>query len=212
SRCRPRPRAPACSDLPDGREVEVEDGFRLHPLGAVLLPDADDLTEDRHVEAVALGLGVDLLDVLGDLGLVLLQALNPLDDRLELGLRRGVQDVGAVAVVADPRHQAAALGLRTRFGLAGALGSAASASRAPRARRPCEDRNFAGRRSGWACCAWMMATVARRASCFRSPRVSRADWPSGRLTHRQAFRRLPGRPLRKLLRSSAGVSVPTTLA
>ena len=56
----------------------------------VLLADADDLAEHLGVEPVALGLGVDLLDVVGDGPLFLLHALDALDERAELVLRDGI--------------------------------------------------------------------------------------------------------------------------
>mgnify|MGYP000650373074 CR=1 FL=1 len=40
------------SNLSDGREVEVEDGFLFQPLGAVLFADADHLAQDLHVARV----------------------------------------------------------------------------------------------------------------------------------------------------------------
>ena len=67
----------------EGLEVELHDGVFLGPLGRRLLPDRDDLAQDADVEAVGLGLAIDFLDVVGN-PLVLLQALDPLDQRLEL--------------------------------------------------------------------------------------------------------------------------------
>ncbi len=46
----------------------------------------DHLAQHLDVEAVALGLGEDFLDLLGDLRPFLLEALDALDDGLELAL------------------------------------------------------------------------------------------------------------------------------
>src|SRR5262249_16182957 len=56
----------------------------------ILLADADDLPQHLGVEAVALGLGVNLLDVVGDGPLLLLHALDALDEGADLVLRHAV--------------------------------------------------------------------------------------------------------------------------
>lgn len=56
---------------------------------------ADDDAKHLHVIALAFGLGENLLDVVLDGGLVLFQALDPLDDGAQPALGRGVQDVGS---------------------------------------------------------------------------------------------------------------------
>src|SRR5690606_35800754 len=74
---------PSASNLADGGQVEVEDRLFLLALDLVLLAKAHDLADHLGVVALALGLGEDLLDVVGDRGLVLLEALDALDDRLQ---------------------------------------------------------------------------------------------------------------------------------
>ena len=67
-------------------QVEVEQRLLLLPLGDVLLAEPDDRAERLGVEAVALGLGVDFLDVVGERLLLLLEPLDALDDGSELVL------------------------------------------------------------------------------------------------------------------------------
>jgi len=54
--------------------------------GLVELPHANDLAHDLGVESGAFGLGIDLFDVLAKGALFFLQALDALDERLELVL------------------------------------------------------------------------------------------------------------------------------
>ena len=49
----------------NGVKVEAEQAVALVTLLLVLLPEPDDLLQDLHVEAVTLGLGVDVLLILG---------------------------------------------------------------------------------------------------------------------------------------------------
>jgi hypothetical protein len=70
-------------------EIEVGQRLLLVALGLVLLAQADDLAEDLDVEAFALGLVEDALHVGGDRGLVLLQALDALDEALQPALGGG---------------------------------------------------------------------------------------------------------------------------
>ena len=70
--------------LTDGLQIEVEDRLLLGPLIGVALADGDDLAQHLDVVAVALGLGVDLLDVVGDGLLLFLETLDALHDALEL--------------------------------------------------------------------------------------------------------------------------------
>ena len=79
----------------EGLHVELQDGFFLLPLGMVLLAQGDDLAQGLHVEAGAFGFGIDVLDIAGEAGLFLLQALDALDEALELvGGNRGGIDGG----------------------------------------------------------------------------------------------------------------------
>jgi len=50
----------------------------------VALAQGDDLAQHLGVEAGALGLGIDVLDVAADAGLLLLEAFDALDEGLEL--------------------------------------------------------------------------------------------------------------------------------
>src|SRR5579862_9337068 len=77
------PRSSASSD-PDRGEIEAEDFLFLTPLVAVLLADGDDLAHDLDVEPVALGLGVDVLDVFGKRLLLLLEPLDALDEAAQM--------------------------------------------------------------------------------------------------------------------------------
>ena len=61
------------------RLVEVEQRLLLGAVGAVQFPEPNDLAHGFHVEAVALGLGVDLADVGGQRRLLFFQALDALD-------------------------------------------------------------------------------------------------------------------------------------
>ena len=66
------------------REIKVEDRLLLHPLVAVLFADRHDLAHDFHIEAVGLGLAVDVLDVVGQRLLLLLEPLDPLDEGAQM--------------------------------------------------------------------------------------------------------------------------------
>ena len=63
-------------------QVEIEHRFLFLALVGVLLAERDHLAQDLGVEAVALGLGVDFLDVGGDRLLLLLKPLDALDQEL----------------------------------------------------------------------------------------------------------------------------------
>src|SRR5713101_9931896 len=67
----------------EGTLVDVEQGFLLVEIILVHPPDADDLAHCLGVEAGALGLGVDLLDVGRERALFLLEPLDPLDERAQ---------------------------------------------------------------------------------------------------------------------------------
>src|ERR1700674_2396233 len=64
--------------------VGFENGLLLGALVGVLLAQTHDRAQRLDVEAVALGLGVDVANVVGDGLLLLLQPLDTLDDGLEL--------------------------------------------------------------------------------------------------------------------------------
>ena len=64
--------------------VGLEHGLLLAALVGVLLAQADDGAQRLDVEAVALGLGIDVADVVGGRLLFLLEPLDALDDGLEL--------------------------------------------------------------------------------------------------------------------------------
>src|SRR5687768_2779721 len=67
--------------------IEVEDRLGLLPFIGVLLPDANHLAHDLGVEAVALGFGENVADIVRDALLFLLQPLDPLDEGSELARR-----------------------------------------------------------------------------------------------------------------------------
>src|SRR6478609_5964624 len=83
----PRAKSPCrmLSDrLADRLQIEVEDRLFLLALFEIALAQRDDLAQHLDVVAVALGLGIDLLDVVGDRLLLFLEALDALHDALEL--------------------------------------------------------------------------------------------------------------------------------
>ena len=67
-------------------EVEVKQRFHFLPLVAVLLAQADDLAHHLDVIAIALGFGVDILDVVGNGFLLFLEALDALNEGTELSI------------------------------------------------------------------------------------------------------------------------------
>ena len=67
--------------------VGFQDGFLFRPLVGVLLAQAHDGAQRLDVEAVALGLGIDVADVVRDGLLLFFQPLDALDDGLELIFR-----------------------------------------------------------------------------------------------------------------------------
>ncbi len=76
------------SDHAERVHVGFDDGLVLAALIDILLAQPHDDPQRLHVEAVALGLGVDVLDVVGDRLLLFLQPLHALDEGLELVLRK----------------------------------------------------------------------------------------------------------------------------
>jgi len=56
------------------------------PIGRVLLAELDQRADCRHVEAAALGLGVDLLDVVGEVGFLSFETFDSLHDGFQLVL------------------------------------------------------------------------------------------------------------------------------
>src|SRR6266446_9050928 len=64
--------------------IGFENGLLLGALVGVLLAQTHDRAQRLDVEAVALGLGVDVADIVGDDLLLLLQPLDALDAGLEL--------------------------------------------------------------------------------------------------------------------------------
>src|SRR4029453_8775716 len=63
--------------------IDVEQRLLLVEIILVHSPDANQLAHDLGVEAVALGLGVDLLDVAAERALFLFEPLDPLDKRAQ---------------------------------------------------------------------------------------------------------------------------------
>src|SRR4051794_6990655 len=81
------------SDHPQCLHIRLENRLGLGALVRVLLAHAHDGAQRLDVVAVALGLGEDVADVVGDRLLFFLQPLDALDDGLELVLgkfRRGL--------------------------------------------------------------------------------------------------------------------------
>ena len=73
-------------DHAQSSHIEFQDRLLLGTLVGILLANGDDLAQDLGVEAVALGLGIDFLDVRGNGRLFLFHALDALDKRPELVL------------------------------------------------------------------------------------------------------------------------------
>src|SRR3546814_6739105 len=73
----------------------------LLAIGLLHLPELEDLAHDLDVEAAALGLGEDLADIRAERGLLLLQALDSLDE--------GTQTFARDA--ADIRHASTSYGM-----------------------------------------------------------------------------------------------------
>ena len=67
--------------------IEDQQFLLLLAVGLVHATDPDDLAHDLGVEAGALGLGIDLLDVAGERPLLLLEPLDALDKGLQLCAR-----------------------------------------------------------------------------------------------------------------------------
>ena len=81
---------PACGGSVRGRSrhpqllhVRIDQRFLLLPIVRGHLPQLDDLAHDGYFKTCALGLAVDMLDVLGDAGLFFLKAFDPFDKALE---------------------------------------------------------------------------------------------------------------------------------
>ena len=68
----------------EGGEIEVDQRLLLDPLVGVLAPYGNDLADDFRVEAVALGLGVDFLDILAERLFLLVEPLDALDEGAQL--------------------------------------------------------------------------------------------------------------------------------
>jgi hypothetical protein len=68
--------------------VGLDDRLLFAPLVGVLLAQPHDDTERLDVETVALGLGIDVADIVGDRLLLFFQPLHALDKGLELVLRK----------------------------------------------------------------------------------------------------------------------------
>ena len=64
---------------PEGLLVEVENGFQFLAVAGIHLAQADDLAHHLGVEALALGLGIDLADIRRQGRLFFFQALDSLD-------------------------------------------------------------------------------------------------------------------------------------
>src|SRR5262249_25520068 len=64
--------------------IGVQDRFLLFAFVHILLAQADDDPQGFDVEAVALGLRIDVANVLGDCLLLFFEAFDALDERLEL--------------------------------------------------------------------------------------------------------------------------------
>src|SRR5882672_12015346 len=92
---RDRPAAPGRnkSNHPKRVHVGLKHRLVLHPLVLILLAQPHDRAQRLDVIAIALGLGIDVADVVSDRLLLLLEPLDALDDGLELILgetRRGL--------------------------------------------------------------------------------------------------------------------------
>src|SRR5262249_27165315 len=72
------------SDHAQRVHVGLEHRLVFHPLVLVLLAQAHHGTHGLHVVAVALGLGIDVADIVGNRLLLLLEPLDALDESLEL--------------------------------------------------------------------------------------------------------------------------------
>src|SRR5712692_1199527 len=86
TRVKPAYDSMACSASQHSQRLHVgfENGFLLGALVGVLLAQTHDRAQRLDVEAVALGLGVDVADIVGDGFLLFFQPLDALDDGLEL--------------------------------------------------------------------------------------------------------------------------------
>ena len=67
-----------------GVHVEIQQGVLFLQFGLVELTQADDLAQDLHLEAIALGLGIDIADVGGEARLFFFQALDARHDLAQL--------------------------------------------------------------------------------------------------------------------------------
>src|SRR5574337_668416 len=74
----------AASRHPERRQIKVEDRLLLHPLVAVLSAQGHDLAHDLDVEAVGLGLPVDVLDVVGERLFLFLEPLDAFDESAQV--------------------------------------------------------------------------------------------------------------------------------
>src|SRR5512146_685826 len=64
--------------------IGFEQRLLLVEISLVHLPDLDDLPHHFHVEAVALGLGIDVADIVGERLLFFFEALDPFDERFQV--------------------------------------------------------------------------------------------------------------------------------
>ena len=69
--------------LADRRQIQFEQLFLFPPLVRVLLAQRHQLAHHFRIVPLALGLGINLADVVGDVGLVLLEPLDALDEGFE---------------------------------------------------------------------------------------------------------------------------------
>jgi hypothetical protein len=72
------------SKHPQRLHIGLQDGLLFLALVGILLAQAPDGAQCLHVEAIALALGIDVADIVGDRLLLFFQPLDALDDRLEL--------------------------------------------------------------------------------------------------------------------------------
>src|SRR6201999_3919419 len=62
------------------RQIEVDQGLLLYALVLVLTADRDDFADDLRLEAIRLGLSVNLLDVFGNGFALFAEAFDALDE------------------------------------------------------------------------------------------------------------------------------------
>src|ERR1700722_3812302 len=69
---------------PQRGQIKSEDRLLFDSAIGVLFSDRNDLSHDLHVEAVGLGLAVNILDVTRERFFLFFKALDPLDDREQM--------------------------------------------------------------------------------------------------------------------------------